>query len=43
MDQTPQRFLYFLPLPQGHESLRPTLGIIFIPGKEKNLISTLNI
>src|SRR5688500_7550936 len=23
---TPQHFLYFLPLPQGHRSLRPTLG-----------------
>ena len=22
----PQHFLYFLPLPQGHGSLRPTLG-----------------
>src|SRR2546430_9352659 len=22
----PQQFLYFLPLPQGHGSLRPTLG-----------------
>src|SRR5437588_12165070 len=23
----PQQFLYFLPLPQGHGSLRPTFGI----------------
>ena len=25
-DQAPQHFLYFLPLPHGHGSLRPTLG-----------------
>jgi hypothetical protein len=24
--QAPQQFLYFFPLPQGHGSLRPTLG-----------------
>jgi hypothetical protein len=24
----PQQFLYFLPLPQGHGSLRPTFGIL---------------
>jgi len=24
--QPPQHFLYFLPLPQGHGSLRPTFG-----------------
>jgi len=23
---TPQHFLYFFPLPQGHASFRPTLG-----------------
>ena len=25
-DYLPQHFLYFLPLPQGHGSLRPTFG-----------------
>lgn len=27
-----QHFLYFLPLPQGHGSLRPVLGVDRAPG-----------
>jgi len=28
-NQNPQHFLYFLPLPQGHGSFRPTLFLAF--------------
>lgn len=30
---TPQHFLYLRPLPQGHSSLRPTLGVLRLPRK----------
>ncbi len=32
--QAPQQRLYFLPLPHGHGSLRPTLGAVLATGRD---------